>query len=255
MDTIFRHEAACNNADIPGGRQALSLRGTPVGWVTPSVLALLGGSDLTDLRPAAAALVQAGLCRYRNEAFDVRATPDGPALGTVDRGALPALGLLAQGVHLNGLVRRADGPWLWVAKRAANKTLDPGKLDHLAAGGVSSGMTPWATLLKEAAEEAALPEALMRLAKPAGHVDYAMARPEGLRRDRLYIYDLWLPESFVPHPADGEAEWFELWPLRGVLERVRRTDEFKFNVNLVLIGLFRRLGLLNPAVTLQAAPL
>ena len=245
MDAIFRHEAACNNAEIPGGRHDLSLRGTPVGWITPAVLDIIGASDMSDLGPAAAALVSAGVCRDRREAFDVRAEPDGPSLGTVDRGALPALGVLALGVHLNGLVRRPDGPWLWVAKRAASKALDPGKLDHLVAGGVSAGMTPWETLLKEAAEEAALPTDLVTRAEPAGHIDYAMARPEGLRRDRLYVYDLWLPERFVPEPADGEAESFELSKLEDVLDRVRRTDDFKFNVNLVLIDLFRRKGLLR----------
>ncbi len=240
----MRHVAACNNAEIPGGRTPLSLGGTPVGWVSPAVLDVIGGTDFLDLRWPAAALAGAGLCRFRDEAFDVRATPEGPGLGVVDRGALPALGLLALGVHLNGLVQRDDGPWLWVARRAASKALDPGKLDHLAAGGVSSGMTPWQTLMKEAEEEAALPTALCRCADPAGTIDYAMARAEGLRRDRLYVYDLWLPESFVPRPADGEAESFELWPLAAALDRVRRTDDFKFNVNLVLIELFKRHGLI-----------
>ena len=42
--------------------------------------------------------------------------------------------------------------------------------------------------------------------------------------------------------ADGQ-----LWPLRQVLDRVRRTDDFKFNVNLVLIDLFLREGLVDPA--------
>ncbi len=46
----------------------------------------------------------------------------------------------------------------------------------------------------------------------------------------------------MPHPVDGEVTGFELWPMRRVVETVRDTDEFKFNVNLVLIDLFRRLG-------------
>ena len=68
-----------------------------------------------------------------------------------------------------------------------------------------------------------------------------MERPEGLRRDLLHCYDLVLPEDFVPHPQDGEVSGFELWPIEQVLERVRDTEEFKFNVNLVLIDLFLRL--------------
>jgi hypothetical protein len=43
-------------------------------------------------------------------------------------------------------------------------------------------------------------------------------------------------------PADGEVAGFELWPLARVVETVRQTDDFKFNVNLVLLDLFARLG-------------
>ena len=84
---------------------------------------------------------------------------------------------------------------------------------------------------------------------------YAMDRPEGLRRDRLYCYDLFLPEGFIPHPADGEVEGFELWPIDRVFEAVRDTDDFKFNVNLVLIDLFIRFGLIAgpEATSLRAA--
>ena len=103
--------------------------------------------------------------------------------------------------------------------------------------------TPAETLVKEAAEEAAIPAELARRAVQVATIDYAMERPEGLRRDLLYCYDLELPEDFVPRAADGEVEAFELWPIARVMETVRDTDEFKFNVNLVLIDLFQRMGL------------
>ena len=69
-----------------------------------------------------------------------------------------------------------------------------------------------------------------------------MERAEGLRRDLLHCYDLDLPEDFAPRAADGEVESFELWPIARVFQTVRDTDEFKFNVNLVLIDLFLRRG-------------
>ncbi len=148
-------------------------------------------------------------------------------------------------MHVNGLVRRADGLHLWVARRSATKALDPGKLDHLVAGGISAGMNAAQTLVKEGAEEAGLPAALARSAVPVSTVEYAMTRDEeGLRRDILYCYDLDLPGDFVPKAEDGEVERFELWPIDRVLEAVRRTDDFKFNVNLVLIDLFRRLRMI-----------
>jgi hypothetical protein len=48
----------------------------------------------------------------------------------------------------------------------------------------------------------------------------------------------------VPQPADGEVAGFELWPIRRAFETVRDTDDFKFNVNLVMIDLFIRQGLI-----------
>ena len=264
--TLLRHINACNTAVLPGGRVQLAVDGAAVGWMQPDVAAqvrALGGRgddpvlvEASALPSLGRALASAGIAVWRGEAFDVRADPDGPVLGTIDRGVLPALGLRAVGAHLNGLVQRADGPWLWVARRAATKLLDPGKLDHIAAGGVAAGSSPWETLLKEAEEEAAIPPALCAAAKPAGCIDYSMDRPEGLRRDRLYVYDLDLPEHFQPVPSDGEVAAFELWPLPAVLNRVRRTDDFKFNVSLVLIGLFIRYGLVgsNEAAALRHRP-
>ena len=108
-------------------------------------------------------------------------------------------------------------------------------------------LPPSLALRKEAEEEAGLPADLLRDARRTATLSYAMARPDGLRRDWLHCYDVDLPESFAPRPVDGEIEWFELWPLRQVLDRVRRTDDFKFNVNLVLIDLFLREGLVDPA--------
>jgi thiamine pyrophosphokinase len=67
-----------------------------------------------------------------------------------------------------------------------------------------------------------------------------------MRRDRLHVYDLELPEGFEPRPNDDEVQRFELWPIARVVEAVRETDRFKFNVNLVLIDLFLRLGIIPP---------
>jgi len=256
-DSLLRHLRACRNTTLPGERLALRIGAEVVGWLTPGFAAVL--RDNPDLVPMAdglrlvaperleaiaRALAEAGHIRWRGEAFDVRADPAGPVLARIDRGALPAFGIAAVGVHVNGLVETPDGPLLWVARRAANKSLDPGKLDHIVAGGVPAGLTPAETLVKEAAEEAAIPAPLARQARPVASIDYAMERPEGLRRDRVLAYDLILPADFRPRAADGEVESFELWPLPHVLAAVRQTDDFKFNVTLVLIDLFLRRGLL-----------
>jgi 8-oxo-dGTP pyrophosphatase MutT (NUDIX family) len=269
LSGFFRHINNCRNATLPGSRVPLWIGGTQVGWVGPTAAAVLRGCNAISPAPdgglrllepralegIARALARRGLTRWRGEAFDVRAVPDGPVLAQVDRGALPALGIAATGVHVNGLVEREDGACLWVARRAADKALDAGKLDHIVAGGVPARLTPAETLVKEAAEEAAIPAELARQAVPSAKIAYTMERPEGLRRDHLHCYDLRLPADFRPSATDGEVESFELWPLTRAFATVRDTDDFKFNVNLVLIDLFLRRGLIaGPAgVTLRRA--
>lgn len=260
QDDLLRHIAACHNACVPAARCRLWLGSASVGWVAPKAIEEIQAvapeaarrddgiflPNAPSFEAMAGALARAGHVRWRDEPFSVRAHPDRPELARLDRGALPYLGVWSEGVHVNGLVLRSDGPWLWVAERAADKSLDPGKLDHLVAGGIPAGLSPWETLGKEAAEEAAIPSALARQAVAVGRISYAMERPEGLRRDRLHCYDLWLPEDFSPRPADGEVAGFALWPLPRVLSELRGTDRFKFNVALVLIDLFLRLGLIDP---------
>jgi 8-oxo-dGTP pyrophosphatase MutT (NUDIX family) len=253
-----RHVRACNNAELPGERILFLIGEQPVGWIAGRVALALegmeavrfGGDRITLTDPVALPwiardLANRGLYRWRGEAFDVRVRPDGPVLARIDRGAIPSFGIQAVGIHVNGLVRRSDGLHLWVARRARDKLLDPGKLDHIVAGGVPAGLDPAETLVKEAGEEAAIPPELASTAVHVGVIAYAMERSEGLRRDWLHCYDLMLPVDFAPEAVDGEVEAFDLWPLPRVAEAVRDTDDFKFNVNLVLIDLFIRHGLIT----------
>jgi len=259
MNGLMRHIERARNATLPGGRLAFRLGEVPVGWVEPDVaeaLLPLGCRrvdeavvlDTPEALPGLARTLAAGKkFTWRDEAFDVRPDDGGAVLTTIDRGALPIFGIAAWGVHMNGLVQRADGLHLWVARRSLSKPLDPGKLDHLVAGGIGAGFSPMQTLVKEAAEEAGMPPALASQARYAGLIRYEMLRTEGLRRDRLHCFDLVLPEDFVPRPMDGEVESFALWSMEDVLNTVRNSNDFKFNVNLVLIDLLLRLGYIDAA--------
>jgi 8-oxo-dGTP pyrophosphatase MutT (NUDIX family) len=269
MDQLLRRLAELNSARLPGCRVPFLLGAEQVGWLAPAMAAAVAEFDHVHHGPAgvvldapaslpgiARALSERGLLRWRREAFDVRSSADGPVLSTIDRGALPAFGIEAQGIHLDALVRRPDGLHIWIGRRAATKALDPGKLDHIVAGGMPAGHGPQETLVKEAEEEAAMPADLARRAVRTGVLRYAMERPEGLRRDLLHCYEVELPESFTPTPRDGEVESFSLWPLARLAEALRAGGaDFKFNVVAVLAALLVRHGLVPPdeAARIEAA--
>ena len=84
------------------------------------------------------------------------------------------------------------------------------------------------------------------LGVPVGAITYLMETEDGLKPDVMFCYDLELDASFTPRNTDGEIEGFELWPIRRLAERVRDTDDFKFNVNLVVIDFLIRHGYLKP---------
>ena len=185
--------------------------------------------------------------KWRNETFDVAAHWGDPPVFRLDRGAVPFFGSRAYGVHLNGFSRKRGALYLWIGRRSATKRVAPNKLDNLVAGGIASGYGVEKTLEKEALEEAAIPSELIAGAVPVGALSYRMETREGIRDDVLFTYDLQLPMDFVPQNRDGELVEFTLMPVEAVLERIRTTSDFKFNVNLVILDFALRHGVLRPS--------
>ncbi|MDE0703758.1 MAG: DUF4743 domain-containing protein [Rhodospirillaceae bacterium] len=164
----------------------------------------------------------------------------------VDRAAVPFLGLRAWGVHLNGYTRRAGGLHMWVGRRAMDRPTYPGRLDNMVAGGQPAGLGLMENLVKECAEEADIPEALARQARPVGAITYVQQAPEGLKPDVQFCFDLELPPDFAPRNTDGEIESFALWPIERVARTVAETRDFKDNCNLVIIDFLIRHGFIPP---------
>jgi len=186
------------------------------------------------------------VAKWRNEFFAVSPRWGEPPLFKLDRGAVGFFGVRAYGVHLNGWQRAGDTQQLWIGRRAADKKVAPDKLDNLVAGGIGHEHGIEATLIKEADEEASLPTEIAGRAVAVGAVSYRMEVERGLRDDVLFLYDLEVPPGFTPKNRDGEIVEFRLMPASEVMERVRRTDDFKFNVNLVIIDFALRHGLVTP---------
>ena len=184
--------------------------------------------------------------RWRDEAYPVGGTLFGAHLMSMDRSAIPFFGVRAYGVHINGFVRDGGRLLMWIGRRAADKATYPGMLDNFVAGGQPVGIGLMENVIKEAGEEAGVPEALAAAARPVGAVSYRHETEEGLKPDVMYCYDLELPASFMPENQDGEIAEFYLWPVEQVMETVAGTGEFKFNCNLVCIDFFVRHGLIDP---------
>lgn len=265
---LLDHIATCNEHDLSeytpfriGERQ--------VGWVDPAVAEKLGRwghyfkvterevAMLESLKSVeertramsevcAALVVQDVLPHSRAEMCPVTTGFGAPVLMHLDRAWLAPFGVISYGVHLNGIVDRPNGPEMWIGVRAKDRTVAPGKLDNIVAGGLPAGLSLKENLVKEAAEEASIPEDVARTARPVGAVSYVMDTKAGLRRDMLFVYDIELSPRFEPQNADGEISGFVRWPLRQVMRVVEETDEFKFNVNLVLIDFAIRHGLIGP---------
>jgi len=186
------------------------------------------------------------IAKWRNEFFAVAERWGAKLHFTLDRGAVPFFGVKAYGVHLNGYRRVGKNLKLWIGTRAAGKLVAPSKLDNIVAGGIGVKYGLEETLLKEAAEEAAMPKRLASRAVAVGAVSYRMETKTGLRNDVLFLYDVETPADFKPCNTDGELVAFDLMDARDVVTRMRKTDDFKFNVNLVNIDFALRHGVIGP---------
>ena len=217
--------------------------------VEPDGVWLIAPGDFDAVSAAVDAVVErlvaeGRVAKWRNEFFAVTQRWGAPPLFKLDRGAVSFFGARAYGVHVNGWRRAGDALELWIGRRAPDKKVAPDKLDNLVAGGIGHEHGLEATLIKEAAEEASLPPELAARAVPVGALCYRMEVEQGLRDDVLFLYDLEVPAGFTPRNSDGEIVEFRLMPAREVVERVRGGDDFKFNVNLVIIDFALRHGLI-----------
>ena len=175
----------------------------------------------------------------------------------MERAAVSYFGVRSYGVHINGLVKKPDGIYIWIARRTKDKPFWPGKLDQIVAGGQPAGISLIENVIKESAEEANIPKHLAAQAELVSEIHYLgintlRKSPKdtvndklGMNSDTLFNYDLWLPEDFVPENTDGEVDEFMLMSLEELAHITDTTDEFKNNCNLVNIDLLLRQGLIT----------
>jgi hypothetical protein len=266
---LLDHVRRCNNW-VPSRFRPFEVAGQPVGRVRDDLIGRLeqfdGVFEFIDagvrlaarhateaertqvMRGVVARLIEDGaIAKLRREDYPIVTRWGEEPLFLLDRGAVAPFGVRAFGLHVNGYVRRGGKMLLWIGRRALDKAVEPGKLDNLVAGGQPAGLTLTENLIKESHEEAGLSRELALSARPAGAITYCMEGERGLKPDTMFVYDLELPNDFEPRNVDGEIVEYTLMELDEVLERVRTSYDFKFNVSLVLIDFLIRIGHITPA--------
>jgi 8-oxo-dGTP pyrophosphatase MutT (NUDIX family) len=192
------------------------------------------------------ALAKDGVIRgWREEPVSISHHYAAPELLRIERSATRHFGMMAYAAHLTGFTRRDGEPYLWIARRAADKSVDPDRLDNLVGGRIASGYTVDETIRKEAWEEAGIPEALMKGVACASVVRVEYSVPEGLHREILFAHDLWLPEDFRPQNQDGEVARLYCLSVPETIEAIL-AGEFTLDAGAVTVDAFLRNGILAP---------
>jgi 8-oxo-dGTP pyrophosphatase MutT (NUDIX family) len=195
------------------------------------------------------------LSGWRDELYPVYG-PKNELLYSIERSASALFGIVTYGVHMTAFVRSPEssfGMKLWIPRRASGKQTYGGMLDNTVAGGMATGEEPLACLVREAEEEASLPNDLVkRNSTSHGTITYIYIRTPkasgetGLIQPEVqYVYDLELPAHVVPRPNDIEVEQFYLWTVEEVQEHLAN-GEFKPNCALLMLDFFIRHGILTP---------
>jgi len=142
---------------------------------------------------------------WRNEDF-AWLDQNGHKYFRMERAAFRTFGFRSMATHINGYTQ---GNTIWLGRRSETKATDPGRLDNLAAGGITHDETPWVCARRELWEEAGVPEQIAEQIEPVGRIH--MRRPmssRGFHDEQLYVYDLELADNFVPTNHDGEVSGF-----------------------------------------------
>ena len=177
---------------------------------------------------------------WRGERFGVYGEASGEPLFAMERGAVKRFGVRSRASHINGLVETPEGVSMWIARRSASKTTDPGKLDNLVGGGIAEGYDAWDTLLKEAWEEAGIPPQLAQRARPRDTLRFDYLCPEGLDSNEVECFDLSLPVDFKPSNQDGEVDDFQLVPMEDLYDLLTQPHRFTVDAALVIWDCLRR---------------
>jgi 8-oxo-dGTP pyrophosphatase MutT (NUDIX family) len=225
--------------------------------VRESAIAFHRSLSTSDARTSALSRVartlsaEGALTRWRDERYRVASSASAPELFEIERAAARYFGIATQAAHVNATTLAGDGTTaMWIARRSATKSIDPGLLDNLVGGGVAAGRSIAETVVKEAHEEAGIPPALAALARPVAAVGIFREQPDGIHRETLHVHDVELPPTFAPRNEDGEVADYRLASVDEVAEWIGDRDGdhvVTADASLVIVDWLIRHGHVTPA--------
>lgn len=210
IDNRLVGSLAPEHAELLAGK----VQGLDLSDDTLSVLPVCAPDAPAALRVIADVLRDAGLApHWRNELLPVCAD-DGTLVGAVERACVRVLGVRTFAVHLSGQIDIPDptGYRVWLQRRAADKSVDPGMLDTLAGGLIGmqgTAMEPLRLgLQREVAEEAGLEPGQYESPTHLQTVRMQWQVPEGYFEEDCIVFHARVTADTRPVNRDGEVAEF-----------------------------------------------
>ncbi|KFY68378.1 hypothetical protein V496_01121 [Pseudogymnoascus sp. VKM F-4515 (FW-2607)] len=191
------------------------------------------------------------LRKWSGELFPVYG-PKKELVMSIEKVAAPLFGIITYGVQMLAYQDNADGPSIWIARRAKTKRTFPGMLDSTVGGSLPTGEQPFECLVRESEEEASIqPEFTRNNAVACGTVNYLCFTDERyggeigcVSPELQFVYEMKVPNDLIPTPGDNEAEEFKLMTVPELKDALSK-GEFTPANGCIILDFFIRHGFLT----------
>jgi 8-oxo-dGTP pyrophosphatase MutT (NUDIX family) len=154
---------------------------------------------------------------WRNENFSFLREDSHEAF-QLERAAFRGFGFISHAVHVNGC---SEDGLLWLATRSDSKTVDPGLLDNMTAGGISALETIQSSVIRELWEEAGVTSNQLKNLYPIGSIEIRRPLPPNeVHHERIFTFDLIVDDDWNPTNNDGEVHHFQKYDVEDIVSLI-----------------------------------
>jgi 8-oxo-dGTP pyrophosphatase MutT (NUDIX family) len=189
------------------------------------------------------------LQKWSDDIFGLHTT-EGDHIANMNILGSAVLGATSANVQLIAWTATDNGRMYWLQRRSMNRIIHPGKLDNTAGGGLGPGESPFEAMVREAHEEASIPESYAREhLVSCGTVTYHLiTNADGSPGSQAHVqhtFEMELPPDIIPTPYDNEVEDYITMTEQEVLVALFGV-EFKLIVGSLWLDHFIRHGIITP---------